>query len=141
MNEELQKAVIADAAINQLESLNDRFVSELDTAAKRESDLGTLNVSTTAISCVCHGQKVVAKHRPVVFGGYISALEYDFVTEWKKEEFSILRLYLQPNGLVTQDAQGKLKFCDFNNTYIKNLILSALSAALLASPIYAPTRP
>lgn len=139
MNEEFQKVIIADGAIKQLENLNDRFVSELDTASKLTSDLGLLNASTTAISCVCHGQKVVAKHRPVVVDGHISALEYDFLVEWQKEEFSILRLYLQPSGLVTQDVQGKLKFCDFNNTYIKNLILSALSAALLASPIYAPS--
>ena len=138
MNEEFQKAVIADAAIKDLERMNNMFVGDLNTASKTTSNLGTLSVSATSISCVCHGQTVVAGHRPVAVDGHISALEYDFVIEWKKEELSTLRLYLQPNGVITHDAQGTSKVCDFNNTYIKNHILSALSAALLASPIYAP---
>lgn len=138
MDEIQQQAVVATSAINKLQDLHKVFVSDLEVAAKRSSEIGTLSVSSSSISCSCFGHSVSATHRPIALDGQICALEYDFVTQWKKEEISILRLYLQPGGVLTRDAKGTAKLCDFNNTYIKNHILAAVSESLLKSPVYAP---
>ena len=138
MDASQQQAIKATSEINRLQGIHKMFIAELETAAKTDSQIGTLSVSMDIISCSCLGCNVTATYRPIVLDGKISALEYDFVTPWKKEELSILRIYLQPDGIFTRDAKGTEKLCDFNNTYIKNLILSAVSESLLKSPVYAP---
>lgn len=133
-----QQAIKVTSTINSLQDLHKTVVAGLEAAAKTTSQVGTLTVSPDLISCSCLGHNVTATYRPIVLDGKISALEYDFVTPWKKEEISILRLYLQPGGILTRDAKGSDKLCDFNNTYIKNCILGTVFESLLKSPVYAP---
>ena len=138
MEASYQKAQIANQAISELQRIEKLFLEGIVALSATTCDIGTVAVTGNMISCTCLGRKVVATSRPVVVGDYVSALEYDFATEWKKDECSVLRLYLQPKGFLTRDAQGEARLCDFNNSYIKKFLLTAISEALLASPIYAP---
>lgn len=135
-----QQAHTVTSAINSLQDLHKTVVAGLEATAKTASPVGTLTVSMDVISCSCLGHNVTATYRPIVLEGKISALEYDFVTPWKKEEISILRLFLQPSGILTRDAKGSEKLCDFNNTYIKNHVLGTVFESLLNSPVYAPVK-
>ena len=138
MDEQLQQAVIAVAATKKLRELHQGFVAKLAASAAEGPDIGTFSVSSDSIACSCLERNVSVLSRPVVLNKQISALEYDFVTRWKDGELSVLRLYLQPGGVLTRDSNGKERFCDFNNTYIHRNILTALSESLLNSPVYAP---
>jgi len=138
MNATQQQAITVTSAINSLKDLHKKVVASLEATVNATSPVGTLTVSSDAISCLCLDHNVTATFRPIVIDGKISALEYDFVTPWKKEEISILRLYLQPGGIITRDARGTEKLCDFNNTYIKNFVLGAVFESLLKSYVYAP---
>lgn len=133
-----QAAVMALSDIKQLVGMHDRFIAELEVPAKRTSDIGSLAVVNNAITCSCLNHKVMVSHRPIAIAGTICAMEYDFTVEWNKERQSILRLFLQPNGVISRDARGDSKFQDFNNTYIKNHILAAVSSALINSPVFSP---
>lgn len=139
MEDTYQKAQTADRAIAELVRIEKLFLDGIEALSATTCDIGTLVVTGKLLSCTCLGRKVVGTSRPVVVGGNISALEYDFITEWRKDDYSVLRLYLQPKGFVTSDPRGEVKLCDFTNTYIKKLLLTAISEALLASPIYAPS--
>lgn len=137
MNAAQQSAIVAVGEINQLTGMHDRFVAELEIAAKLNSDIGSLAVSSAAITCDCLGHKVTASHRPIAIDGRVSAMEYDFTVLWNKEPLSILSLYLQPNGVVSHDHKGDSRFQDFNNSYMKNHILAAVCSALIQSPVFA----
>jgi hypothetical protein len=138
MDEQLQQAMIAVAATKKLSELHQKFVANLAASAAEGPDIGTFSVSSDSIAISCLERNISVLSRAIVLNKHISALEYDFVTRWKDEELSILRLYLQPGGVLTRDPNGKENFCDFNNTYIHRKILSALSESLLNSPVYAP---
>lgn len=138
MDEQFQQAVMAVAAAKKLHELHQRFVAYLAAPAAEGPDIGTFSVSTGSIACSFLDRNISVLSRPIVLNKHIGALEYDFVTRWKDEELSLLRLYLQPGGVLTRDPNGKDKFCDFNNTYIHRNIMSALSESLLNSPVYAP---
>jgi hypothetical protein len=135
-----QRAIAAEQAIKQLNGMHDRFIQELESGSKQPSGIGTLAVSSKEITCVCLGRNVAVSNRPVALDGEIKAIEYDFITRWKDEDLSILRLYLQPNGTLTRDPDGTAKFQDFNNTYISDHILAAVSDMLLVSAVYAPAK-
>ena len=121
-----------------IKAMHERFISELETAVLLKSEIGTMSVSSTSISCDCLGHKITAAYRPVAVDRNICAMEYDFLVKWKKDELSILRLYLQANGTLTRDAGGTVKFQDFNNTYNKGHILAVVCSSLLASPVFTP---
>ena len=136
MDSAQQAATVALGAIKELSALHGRFIAELEVAAQRISDIGSLAVSSNAITCTCLRHKVTASHRPIAVAEQVSAMEYDFTVEWNGERLSILRLFLQPNGVLSRDAQGNSKFQDFNNSYINNHILAAVSSALINSPVF-----
>lgn len=133
-----QQVLKTISEIDRLQDLHKMFIADLEVAAKTASQIGTLTVTPDLFSCKCLGHDVTVTYRPIVLDGKISALEYDFATSWKEEDLSILRLYLQPGGIITRDAKGSEKLCDFNNTYIKNIILGAVFESLIKSPVYAP---
>ena len=138
MDNQLQQAVLAASAIKKLREIHQNFVTNLATPAIQCPEIGTLKGSLDSIECSCLERNIVVLSRPIVRDKQIRVLEYDFVTQWKDEELSVLRLYLQPGGVLTRDPLGNEKLCDFNNTYIPRIILAALSESLLNSPVYAP---
>lgn len=140
MDEQLQQAILAVAATKKLRELHQSFVASLAASATDGPDIGTFSVSSDSIACSCLARNISVLSRAIVLNKHISALEYDFVTRWKDDELSVLRLYLQPSGVLTHDPSGNERFCDFNNTYIHRNILSALSESLLNSPVYAPAK-
>lgn len=139
MDQAQNNALKAGNDDRQLKAMHERFVGELEAAVLHKSEIGNMSVSSASIACECLGHQVTAAHRPVAVDGKICALEYDFLIKWRKDELSILRLYLQPNGVLTRDVGGTVKFQDFNNTYNKSHILAAVCSSLLASPVFAPT--
>lgn len=126
-------------AIKLLDEQNQLFINELATAKEPNCNIGKLTTSHSKVSCFCLNRTLTATYRHVVVENKLSAVEYNFVVIWKNEEVSVLCLYLQIGGIITYDAKGSEKLCDFNNTYIKNHILSAVSLALLKSKVYVPT--
>jgi hypothetical protein len=123
----------------ELKAMHERFVVELESAALLKSEIGTMIVSSASITCTCLGHTVTVTHRPIADDGSVCAMEYDFLVKWKKDDLSILRIYLQANGILTRDVGGTVKFQDFNNTYNKSHILAVVCSSLLASPVFKPT--
>ena len=138
MDQAKTNALKADKDERELKALHESFVSALETAIFHKSEIGTMSVSSTAITCDCLGHKVTATHRPVAGDGNICAMEYDFFVKWKKDELSILRLYLQANGILTRDVGGTAKFQNYDNEYNQGHILALVCSSLLASPVFKP---
>ena len=136
MDQAQNNALKADKDDRELKAMHERFVVALESAALQKSEIGTMSVSSAYIICTCLGHTVTAIHRPIADDGSICAMEYDFLVNWKKDDLSILRLYLQTNGTLTRDVGGTVKFQDFNNMYNKGHILAAVCFALLASPVF-----
>ena len=137
------KQEVSDAlnATKRLDEQNQLFINELIAAKEPNCDIGKLTASPSKVSCFCLNRTLSATCRHVAIENKISAIEYNFVVLWKNEEVSVLCLYLQIGGIITYDAKGSKKLCDFNNTYVKNHILNAVSFGLLSSPVYVPTPP
>lgn len=133
-----QQVVLANSAINNLVSFHERFLAAIDAAEKASDNIGSLSILSNTICCSCLGHNVNATHRPIAVNGKLNVLEYDFSTNWKDQNVSILRIYLQVDGVLTYDVEGNNKLCDYNNTYIQNQILVTVSWSLLKSVVFAP---
>ena len=138
MDEKIQKALLAVSTAKRLSELHNNFMEVLAAPATECPNIGSITVSSGEIVCSCLERHISVLYRAVALNMQISALEYDFVTQWKDEELSVLRLYLQLGGILTRVPNDKERLCDFNNTYIHRILLSELSESLLNSPVYAP---
>ena len=133
-----------DETLQSLQALNDlarleqqhnHFIRTLSGAPN--SKIGTMNFTNTSITCNCLHHSITIKHRPVAISKRICAMEYDFSLVWKEKELSIFHLYLQRDGYLSKDVNGKDPFSDCM-AITQEKILTTVCLSLLDSPVFSP---
>lgn len=128
--------------LNHLSSATDRrdeLHRFLEEAPAPRQVPGGVDVVGGAIHAKVLGHDAVAASRPVKIGDDY-AIEYDFKVPFEGEHVSLWRFYLWDDGRLTAEpSMESSSVCDFNNQYIKQFIVVAVTNALLQSPVFSPT--
>lgn len=127
--------------LNHLKSVNDLcldFHRHIESADGFPDLPGDVTVKEGVIHVRILGHDITAVPRPVkVSSSY--AIEYSFCALCDGIFVPLFQFYLQEGGKLTQSPNiGSPAMCDFNNKYIKKVILTSITSALLNSVVFKP---
>ena len=138
MNDQERQAQAAIRALSGLDARHKAFLAHVASEADLSINGGSVKTDGNTLQATTLGVPCVAKHRPVALDGMPVAIEYTFVTTFESEELPIWRLYLDQSGNLYEDSAFAMRFCDYNNPYVRGNIVLSLANKLLTSSVFTP---
>jgi hypothetical protein len=131
----------AGLRIGEANEKKEAFHAHLDLIKTPPGVPGTVQIDGETIVVKCFDCiDVKATPRPVKNADDEFLIEYNFQIDFQGERISIWRVYLTWDGhLRLQPSAESARLCDFNSPYVQANMLTAISTALLESPVFAPS--
>ena len=139
--EDLSNIKIAENRIKSLEQLNEKFLSHLKLNGSSENFNNSIEIENKTIASDAFGKKIYATPRIVRDGAEDFAIEYKFIHQAGKIHTDIWVFYLKSNGFLVSNLNiENSRFCDFNNSYIADHLLTKIGVSVLQSDLFSPSQ-
>lgn len=132
---------MAAAALLKLEEMHGEFMKHVKSLVKKKVNGGELDSDGNHLLVTCLNIQMKVAHRPIVRDGYPSALEYPFFVKHGDGEILVWQMFLEPNYSLYANLDKQDPICTSANAFLATYIIQPLAAALLRSPIFAPSGP
>ncbi len=138
MNQETT-AEMAAAALFKLEEMHKEFMKHVGSLATKKVNGGELDTDGNRLLVTCLNVRIEVGHRPIARDGVLGALEYPFLVKHGDHEILVWRMFLEPDYSLYSNPERQDPICSSANAYLASYIIRPLAAALLRSPIFAPS--
>lgn len=139
MKKEEQLISAAFSDFQRLLDIHGRFLEEIGKYEKNQSSVSSLTVKDEVLLITYLDLNLSARRRTIAIDSQLVANEYAFEgTTFNNDKYTLLHLYLTPNGNLYLDSSLTERLCDYNNQYVVNNILFKIQLNALSSPFFSP---
>jgi len=139
MQDENENIQIAVADIEKLDEFHNRFITTIAGLTELNTAAGKFGVINGEIHTTCLNIELRVEHKIVVSEGFPKFIEYSFIVPREDDDLIVFNMYLSHNGTLCIDHNMETKLCDFNNTYLADIVLNRIARKLLDSDAFAPS--
>lgn len=125
--------------IRSLQSLHKNLLECIKVAHVPQQVPTKLEVNGETIEMQCFNYRAAATSRIVRASDGTLCIEYVFTVGADKNAIEVWRCHLDHHGQISEDIDGNVRVCDYNNPYISTQVGARLLKSALASNVFSPT--